>query len=242
MDAYKLVSDRGFRGFIKVECGSEVVTLMTHETHPELMRLYYELCDKAGIPKRPIYIVKGGKISAAADRLREVIIIDESFLNGKTQRQLCAVFGHEEDHFDRRQFVNGMFIAISAGVPAFVLSRQLKEWVGELTDNKDAQQWMQVLHVLITLTAIGGGIIAGKRHEQFASDAAGARLAGADAMIDAISKPEEPVSRRSFLTQLRGAVDVEPPIHRRIEKLKRRFAKEPEQRQTEASTEPGRGQ
>jgi len=258
-DPEDLLNNKRFMADLRKTLGDGAVTVMTQQTHPEIMSLYSNLCQQVGKRERTVILVESPIANAAAIRTRwsapVAIIITSALLENKSAARVCAILFHEEPHFSRRQLLKHFLtetaiatvpldvVAVDGGLRIKGVLQQDSGW-RILAKLSAAAALMPVVDLL--------GCRAVSRGAEYNCDAESAKIAGPGPVLDNLREErreeikEEDLDRRLGLKPpskpvriLKALLADHPPVEKRIRHIEHTFADELK-REAEARDETGR--
>jgi len=216
----------------------------TDQQERELLSMVSMLIKKAGMSKMPeVGIYRSKEVNAFAtgpSKSRALVAVSTGLLAKMNREELEGVLGHEVSHINNGDMVTmtllqgvvNAFVMFFARVCAFAVSRMGKQREG----SGSALMYMGLVFLFeILFMLLGSIVIAGfSRFREYRADAGGARLAGREAMIAALSRleaiPEEKdpqVQQSSFqalkISNRQGLLHLfatHPPLESRIARLR----------------------
>lgn len=170
----------------------------TNSTEQDLLRIVYQLAQRAGLPDMPeVGIYQSPEINAFATgptKRRALVAVSSGLMNRMNRDEIEAVLGHEISHVANGDMVT--MTLLQGIVNAFVmfLARVIAFGVSRLIRGRDDSEGMSPLafQLLVFLfemifMVLGAIVIAAFcRYREFRADAGGARLAGKPKMIAAL--------------------------------------------------------
>lgn len=226
--------------------GVRVIDPNTRDTQEkDLIHVVYTLARAAGLSKMPeVGIYESPEINAFAtgpSRSRSLVAVSRGILNKMAPNELEGVLGHEVAHIANGDMVTmtlvqgviNAFVMFLARVLAFALSG-----LGNKNNQRSSSgsYYMLVFIFELVFMALGMLVIAAySRYREFRADRGGAKLAGRENMISALTalkRSQEIVDQRfakpafqSFKISnpkksgLRQLFATHPPLEVRIERL-----------------------
>lgn len=213
----------------------------------QLLHSVHALADQAGIPRPQVGIYRSNEVNAFATgptQSRSIVAVSSGLLQRMKENELRGVLAHEISHIANGDMVT---MALLQGVVnAFVmfLARTLAYFFSGIGKGRQNQAGSnQVGYFLfvylfeIVFMILGSILIAGySRWREFGADAGGARLAGKENMIDALSalrilqevrdpQAEKPAYAAFKISSppkksLSHFFATHPPLQERIERLR----------------------
>jgi Zn-dependent protease with chaperone function len=185
---------------IKRNFGDSPISLMTAESHPEMINHYHQLCEEKNNPKRPIIVAESNIVDLYVTPSLDYIIVSRAWINSRTPEQLAADFGHEEHHIylkSKKSFklaeaiqtpksllisaigMRGMYDALSA------LTEKL---FSDVHPPHDPMKGWPLLLASPLIIHLGAVIIRNidSRKEEYLCDKASAEFAGIEAAISSL--------------------------------------------------------
>jgi len=221
-DPQDFLKDEGFQAALRSRFGRDTATLMTSRTNPEIMAHYSKLCTEKGITEQPIFIVEARGIRAFA-YMRAYIpaqaIVVSSDLLTLPKEVIAACLGHEQWHFNRRQFLRGFLVSI--GVTSLPLDAAAIDYVLQNQNvipphasEKENIKWIAAL--ILTFVTSRLGTKAGDRVTERATerdcDMGSAEFAGPEATRDLLAAMEkEEMAETEKLERTRKRFGVSRP-------------------------------
>lgn len=179
-----------------------------------LVQMVHQLAHKAGLPAMPeVGIYDSPEVNAFATgptRKRSLVAVSSGLLNRMGQDEVEGVLGHEVTHIANGDMVTmtllqgiiNAFVMFFARILAFAITRALGRRDEDSLESPSPMMYQITVFVLeIVFMVLGTIIIAAfSRYREFRADAGGARLAGPQKMINA-------------LTALKKTLDIQDPSH-----------------------------
>lgn len=216
-----------------------------------LVQMVHQLAHKAGLPAMPeVGIYDSPEVNAFATgptRARSLVAVSSGLLNRMGQDEVEGVLGHEVTHIANGDMVTmtllqgviNAFVMFFARILAFAITRALGRREEDSLENPSPLMYQITVFLLeIVFMVLGTIIIAAfSRYREFRADAGGARLAGPQKMINALTAlkktmdiqdpSHEQQAVQAFKISSHGGImslfATHPPLELRIERLKSRY-------------------
>jgi heat shock protein HtpX len=216
----------------------------TRPLERQLLSVVAQLVKKAGLPKMPeVGIYESDEVNAFAtgpSRSRALVAVSSGLLRRMEWNEIEGVLGHELSHVANGDMVTmtllqgviNAFVMFFARILAFVVTR-----IGRDKDSRDPSPLMYNIMVFvfeIAFMILGSIVVAAfSRFREYRADEGGARLAGRDSMIQAltrletVSKIEDPRTQNSAFQAFKISNQhgllwlfaTHPPLQQRIARL-----------------------
>lgn len=219
----------------------------TQPLERQLLSTVRQLVKRAGLPKMPeVGIYESGEVNAFATgptRSRALVAVSSGLLRRMDWTEIEGVLGHEISHISNGDMVT--MTLLQGVVNAFVMffARVLAFAVMSMTRQRDNDSRPSILYSVlvfafeIVFMILGAMVVATySRAREFRADEGGARLAGKQAMIQALTRLQETVQiedprsqQASFqalkISNAKGMLRLfatHPPLEERIARLEGR--------------------
>lgn len=188
--------------------GVKTVDPNTHDPQlQDLVQMIHSLAKAAHLPKMPeIGVYNSPEINAFATgptKSRSLVAVSSGLLQSMNKKEIEGVLGHEIAHVANGDMVTmtlvqgvvNAFVMFLSRVLAFAISQFLRR--GDDRDSSPVMiNYLLVWVLEIVFMILGSMVVAWfSRMREYRADASGARLAGRDAMIDALRALRRTIER-----------------------------------------------
>lgn len=217
-----------------------------------LVQMIFSLAKKAGLPKMPeIGIYESPEVNAFAtgpSRSNSLVAVSSGLLARLRQDEIEGVIGHEITHIANGDMVTmtllqgiiNAFVMFFARIIAFALMNLFSKRDEESSEGISPLFYQLTVFALEMVFMVLGTLViaAFSRYREFRADAGGARLAGPQKMVNALTAlqrtiqiqdpaHEQPAVQSFKISGRPGKFlsffATHPPLEERIETLRRRF-------------------
>jgi heat shock protein HtpX len=166
----------------------------------DLVATVHELARGAGLPTMPeVGIYESPEVNAFAtgpSKARSLVAVSTGLLQRMGSREVAAVLGHEVTHISNGDMVTmtllqgviNSFVYFLSRVLAFVITQTMRSRDDDRDTGGGAMQWILSILFQMVFSVLGFMLLMWfSRWREFRADAGGARLAGRENMINALT-------------------------------------------------------